>query len=299
MSDHAKFKGGVKGIFHTDELPGYNISIDEVNRLKLAVDANEGDAVVIVADQEEKCNLALTAVVDRAKQALHGVPAETRSANPDGTTRYTRPRPGAARMYPETDIKPVQVESEMIDNIMDRLPEMPEVKLARYQKYYSLNKKLANQVIDSDYLSLFEILSLKGIPSTLLAVTLTEDITKLRRDGVPVDDLTDDKIIETFMLVKNEITEKESIPEIFKYLAKNPNSSARESLTILGLEMLSEEELNTLIDQEIQRGLPLIKERGMKAIGPLMGAIMSKVRGKAKPKKVQALLSSAIRTELE
>ena len=34
MSDHAKFMGGVKGIFHTDELPGYNITQEEVDSLR-------------------------------------------------------------------------------------------------------------------------------------------------------------------------------------------------------------------------------------------------------------------------
>jgi len=94
MNDHAKFGGGVKGIFHTDELPGYSITAEEVHILRERMDAGEADAVVIVADEERKCVAALGAVVDRAEQALHGVPAETRSANPDGTTRYTRPRRG-------------------------------------------------------------------------------------------------------------------------------------------------------------------------------------------------------------
>jgi glutamyl-tRNA(Gln) amidotransferase subunit E len=299
MSDHAKFIGGVRGIFHTDELPGYKITQDEVNTLMSILDAKQYDAVVIVADNEGKSKAALIAVVDRAVKAIDGVPAETRSANPDGTTRYTRPRPGAARMYPETDIKPVQVKPEVIDDLIERLPEMPEVKLARYQKGYNLNEKLAKQVIDSDYISLFKKLASDGVSSTLLAVTLTEDLTKLRRDGVSIEELSDESITETFVLVKEGITAKESIPEILEYLAENPSSSAKQSLEILGLEMLSEEELEYLITQEVKRGLPLIKDRGMKAMGSLMGVVMGKVRGKAEPKKVQKLLQSAIQAELE
>jgi len=123
MSDHAKFMGNVKGIFHTDELPGYSVTEEEVSALREAVDAAEGDAAVIVADDHDKCAAALVAVVDRARMALMGVPAETRAANPDGTTRFTRPRPGAARMYPETDVKPVQITSERISALRVRLPQ--------------------------------------------------------------------------------------------------------------------------------------------------------------------------------
>ncbi len=298
MSDHAKFMGGVRGIFHTDELPGYKITEAEVKSLREAVKAEADDAVVIVADAEEKCKAALIAVVDRAKQVLDGVPAETRSANPDGTTRFTRPRPGAARMYPETDVKPVQISPEMIAEIKARLPEMPEAKLARYQKEYELNAKLATQIIDSDYLTLFEQLSAERVSTTLLAVTLTEDLTKLRRDGVPVEELSDASITDVFMLVESGKTVKESIPELLQYLAEHPESSSDEAMDKLGLAMLGEDELKKIIDEVVQNGLDLVEERGMSSMGPLMGAAMSKVRGKAQPQLVQKLLQSAIKARL-
>jgi len=298
MSDHAKFTGGVRGIFHTDELPGYKITQEEVDKLRKAVSAEPEDAVVIVADLEERCKAALIAVVDRARQALDGVPAETRSANPDGTTRFTRPRPGAARMYPETDVKPVQVTPEMIADIKGRLPEMPEAKLARYQKEYDLNEKLATQIIDSDYLSLFESLAADDVSTTLLAVTLTEDMTKLRRDGVPVMGLSYDAISDVFMLVNQGITVKESIPELLQFLAEHPEQSAKQALGKLGLEMLEEEQLRVIIDEIVEGGSQLIAERGMGAMGTLMGVVMGKVRGKAQPKLVQRLLQAAIKAKL-
>jgi len=298
MSDHAKFMGGVRGIFHTDELPGYKITEVEVEALRKAVKADADDAVVIVADMEEKCKAALIAVVDRARQALDGVPAETRSANPDGTTRFTRPRPGAARMYPETDVKPVQITPEMIKEIKGRLPEMPEAKLARYQKEYSLNEKLATQIIDSDYLSLFEKLAAEGVSTTLLAVTLTEDLTKLRRDGVSVEELTDEAITDVFMMVESGTTVKESIPELLQYLADHLESSAEEALDKLGLAMISEDQLKAIIEEVVNNGMDLVKERGMGSMGPLMGATMSKVRGKAQPQVVQKLLQAAIKARL-
>jgi len=299
LSEHAKFMGGVKGIFHTDELPGYKITAKEVEALRKAVGAEPLDAVVIVADAEEKCRAALTAVVDRAIQAIEGVPAETRSANPDGTTRFTRPRPGAARMYPETDVRPVQITPEMIAELHGRLPEMPEAKLARYQREYGLNKKLATQIIDSEYLTLFEKLTERGISPTLLAVTLTEDLTKLRRDGVPVEELTNEAITEVFTLVEEKVTVKESIPELLAYLADHPNVSARDALKRLGLEMLNEEQLKAVINSVVAEGANLISERGMGAIGPLMGMVMSKVRGRAQPIHVQRLLQAAIKARMD
>lgn len=299
MSDHAKFRGGVRGIFHTDELPGYNITQDEVNKLREIMDVDSDDAVVIVADDESKCKAALVAVVDRAVQALSGVPAETRSANPDGTTRFTRPRPGAARMYPETDVKPTQITAKKIKELAESLPDMPEVKLAKYQEKYDLNEKLAIQVLDSEHLDLFEELAGKGLSTTLLAVTLTEDLTKLRRDGVPTEDLSQEAIRGTFMLVKEGTTVKESIPDVFVYLAGNPTHDAKRAISELGLEMMSDEEVKHLVESVVREREDLIKERGMKSMGPLMGVIMGRARGKASPQQVNKLLNAAIRTIIE
>jgi glutamyl-tRNA(Gln) amidotransferase subunit E len=299
MSDHAKFTGGVKGIFHTDELPGYKITQEEVDALRKHMKAEEEDAVVIVADDESKCIAALTAVVDRAVQALDGVPAETRSANPDGTTRFTRPRPGAARMYPETDVKPSKITQEKVNELTDVLPDMPEVKLEKFQKQYELNEKLATQVLDSDYLDLFEELSKAGLPSTLLAVTLTEDLTKIRRDGVPVDDLTDDSIRGTFDLVKEGKVVKESVVDMLVYLSENPSHSLDQAVEMLGLEMMGEDEVRQLVESTVAEKADMVKERGMKAMGPLMGIIMGKVRGKASPQQVNKLLNAAIRALIE
>lgn len=294
MNDHAKFGGGVKGIFHTDELPGYSITAEEVHVLRERMDAGEADAVVIVADEERKCVAALGAVVNRAEQALQGVPAETRSANPDGTTRYTRPRPGAARMYPETDIKPVKVTPEKLEELRAMLPEMPEVKLRRFMKDYSLNEKLATQAVDSGYMGLFEELAREGHSTTLLAVTLTEDLTKLRRDGVPVEGLTDEALRDAFTLVKEGAATKESLPDVLTWLAENRGEKAGDAVSALGFDMMTIEELTALVNRAVEEKADLVAERGMRAMGALMGVIMGQVRGRAKPQDVQRLLRSAV-----
>jgi len=295
LSDHAKFGGGVKGIFHTDELPGYSITAEEVQALREKMRAGEADAIVIVADEESRCVASLDAVLNRAEQALHGVPEETRSANPDGTTRYTRPRPGAARMYPETDVKPVKITHGKLEELKAELPEMPEARLKRFMKDYSLNEKLATQVVDSDYTELFEMLAHEGHSTTLLAVTLTEDLTSLRRDGVPVEGLTDETLRDAFTLVKRGDTTKESLPDVLAWLAENLGTKAAEAVSALGLGMMTAEELAELVNSVVEEKADLVAERGIRAMGPLMGVVMGQVRGRAKPQEVQRLLQSALK----
>ncbi|MBC7130231.1 Glu-tRNA(Gln) amidotransferase subunit GatE, partial [Candidatus Bathyarchaeota archaeon] len=59
MADRARFWGRVGGIFHTDELPAYGITIKEVEALREAVNAEEKDAIVFVADESENAFDAL------------------------------------------------------------------------------------------------------------------------------------------------------------------------------------------------------------------------------------------------
>jgi glutamyl-tRNA(Gln) amidotransferase subunit E len=294
MADYAKFWGGVKGIFHTDELPAYDILEGEVKKLKAKVGASKSDAIVIVADEAEKCSRALEAVADRAREALIGVPQDTRAADPDGTTHFTRPRPGAARMYPETDVVSIVVTPERIESLKGNLPEMPEEKLERFKTDYGINVKLARQVINSDHTQLFE-----EVDPTLLSVTLTETLKMLEREGMEIGKLSDDTLRGVFSLVGSGRTAKESIPEILTWLGSNPEGTPEEALAELGLAMLTRDELRSLVEAKVSEKRELVERMGAKAAGPLMGVIMAELRGRAEAREVQALLREFLEAQIE
>ena len=292
MADRARFWGRVGGIFHTDELPAYGISEGEVEKLRLVTGAGKEDAVVFVADVKENAVDALKAVVERAKEALRGVPEETRAANPDGSTRYMRPRPGAARMYPETDVPPIRISSEYIEKLKAKLPELPEQKFERLIKEYKLNKKLANQVLDSEYCELFEkIVKETKATSTLVATTLTETLKALKRDGVEVWKVSDEKLMEIFRLVGVGKIAKEAIPEIITWLSKNEDETVEKAVESLGFAMLPDEEVERIVKETVEKNMAVITQRGAKgAFGPLMGIIMKDYRGRVNAEKVSKLL---------
>ncbi|MBC8223403.1 Glu-tRNA(Gln) amidotransferase subunit GatE [Candidatus Bathyarchaeota archaeon] len=300
IADPASSLGEAKWIFRTDEPPAYDISEGEVQALKERMGAEALDAVVIVADDEGKSRRALEAVVARAKQALHGVPRETRSANPDGTTHFTRPRPGAARMYPETDVVCITVTSERLEALKMALPEMPEEKLERIKADYGLNEKLARQIVNSIHTEFFEELAKEGMgDTTLLAVTLTETLKSLERDGVPVGSLDEPVMKGVFTLVNEGRTAKESVPELLAWLSSNPERSADEALGSLGLGMMTGEVLRELVEARVSEKSEMVEQMGMKAFGPLMGLVMGEVRGRARAEDVQALLREALQARLK
>ncbi len=296
LSDRAKFWGRVGGIFHTDEMPNYGITIEEVEALRKAVGAGEDDAVVFVADTAENVLDALRAVVERAQEAVNCVPAETRTAKDDGTTRYMRPRPGAARMYPETDIPPQMITDELVENVRSNLPEPAEKKLARLIKQYGLNEKLAKQLVDSEYNSLFEeTLKESGVAASTVSAFLTETLKALKREGVQVDNVADDQIKSIFKAVGLGELAKEAIADVFSWLSKNEGKSVQDAVDALGLKMFTEADLAPIIERIIAANKASVDKLGKNAFGMLMGAVMKEVRGKANPELVGKLLRERLK----
>jgi glutamyl-tRNA(Gln) amidotransferase subunit E len=295
MADRARFWGRVGGIFHTDEMPAYGVTVEETEALRKAVNASEEDAVVFVADVPENAEDALRAVVERAQEAINGVPAETRAANADGTTRYMRPRPGAARMYPETDIPPSLITDALVDEVRSNLPEPAEKKLERLMKEYSLNRKLAKQIVDSEYSPLFEaIVKESRVSATTVAAFLTESLKALKRDGVQVEKVSEDQMKEIFRYIDSGELAKEAVADVFSWLSTHEGGNLRDAMGSLGLKMFSKAELETLVDRTIGANRQAVEKLGKKAFGTLMGIIMKEVRGKADPKLVSKLLKERL-----
>jgi glutamyl-tRNA(Gln) amidotransferase subunit E len=300
LADRARFWGRVGGILHTDELRSYGVSEEEISELRRKTGAGEEDAVVIVADKIENASDALKAVVERVREAIKGVPEETRAANPDGTTRYMRPRPGAARMYPETDVPPIKITKEHLERLRLQLPEPPEVKIKRLMSSYGINEKLAKQLLDMEYDDLFEVtVKETKVSPTVVAATLTETFKALKREGVKIENLSEEQVIEIFKIVGLEKTSKESIPEIVRWLAEHEGSSPMDAIKGLGLMMISEEELKSLIEEYLDKNRDLIAERKLGALGALMGIIMRDLRGKAKPELVNKILREKLAERLD
>jgi glutamyl-tRNA(Gln) amidotransferase subunit E len=94
---------GIGGVFHSDELPNYGINDSDIDKVKKHLELADEDGFLLIAGENPKLDYAVNSIVKRIQDATNGVPAETRAATQDGETVFLRPRPGASRMYPETD----------------------------------------------------------------------------------------------------------------------------------------------------------------------------------------------------
>jgi len=294
MAELVRFYG-LGGIFHSDELPGYGIKISEIDSLKKILEISDKDAFILLAGPKDSVFDAMMALIERAKDALQGIPYETRGPTPDGKTRFIRPRPGPARMYPETDIPPIPITKELLSKLEKEVPKPWEEQIQDYVSKYGLSYKLALKVFDSEHSEIFEIVASKTkVQPSFIAATLTETLVSLSRAGFDINLLDENDLIELFLNLDEGKVSKEALPQVLEALLKGEAGSIEDAIKKLGIVTISEDELSQIVEKIVQESKELIKERGERSFGILMGKVMNIVRGRVDGAKVGAVLKKRI-----
>ncbi len=294
MAQRARTKG-VKGIFHSDELPNYGIEQSYVDKLRDFLGMNgEFDAFVICAAKEKKAIDALEMAVARANEAMVGVPEETRDPLPDGTSKYSRPLPGAARMYPETDVPPINISRQRMEDVRNNLPELPEEIEVRLVKQYGINAQQANQMVRQDRYEMFESLCQIDGMASIAATTLLNTYGELESAGIDTSAFDEGRMLGLFRMLAESKFAKEALPAILREMGTS-GCDAAAAVKKLGLESVDESEAIAIIAKIVNDRADFVKEKGMGAVGGLMGPVMGALRGKLDGKRANEILMAEIK----
>jgi len=297
IASYAK-KRGVSGIFHTDELPAYGITQEEVDAMKKHLNTSDDDAIIIVAHNEDIAVSALEEVIRRADLTLEGVVEETRKSLDDGNTEYMRPLPTASRMYLETDVPLFNVDGELVENIKNNLPELPDAKSERIISEYNLSEDLANQLVRrlkaDDFEDIVSKINSDNLDSTTVASVLAYDLREIGREGYDISIIDNNKFIDIFTLLADSKVSKDALSEIIIGVCENPNEDLEKIPKDKNLVILDEESVQKIIEEIVLKNESMVKERKMGAMGPLMGMSMKELKGKADGKIVNKILKEEI-----
>ncbi|MHA2036829.1 MAG: Glu-tRNA(Gln) amidotransferase subunit GatE [Promethearchaeota archaeon] len=297
VSSKVKLISGLKGIIHSDEdLNKYNLSNEDIKKIKEKLDFKEKDCFVLVLGSIKEVNKAMDVIMKRVKYTFKGVPPETRKALENGNTEFLRELHGGARLYPDTDTPAIFNPEEDINEIRKNLPEYPWVVIKQYSKKYKTEERLIKDLIFTGRLKLFdELIKLYPENSSLILTTLLETTTALRREGKNIDNITDNDFIEIFDLLKKKEISKEAIEEIMNLKADSTELTINEIRKKLNIESISEDDLKKIVIEVVSKNSNIVKEKGIRAKGPLMGEIMKKVRGKIDGAIVSKELDNALK----
>ena len=312
---------GVKGIFHSDELPAYGITEVEISATSSALSVGEDDAYVLCVAPQWQAELALESAINRTRQAYHRIAQEVRNvvirkgAPEDGTTSAMRPLPGSARMYPETDIPVFQLSKERWEKTIANLPPTFEQR----RELLSASDISENQVDallsreedenfhaghngslceglgslpDKAWASLLldrareEVAEAAGAPNVeLIPLSLLGFTLELREAG----GVTRDGVVPlaTRMMTsggwKNSANDAAVIRTTLSNLADE-----------LGVVPADSGAIDEVVAKVLAERADFVAERGMGALGPLMGVVLKELGSGADGKAVSDALKTAI-----
>ncbi|KFM22204.1 Glutamyl-tRNA amidotransferase subunit E protein [Marine Group I thaumarchaeote SCGC AAA799-B03] len=292
---------GIGGVFHSDELPNYGVENEDIDDLKRTLEINDNDGFLILAAPEEKMEVVIDQIVLRIEHIKNkGIPIDTRLATQSGETKFLRPRPGAARMYPETDIPPIIISKTELDNAIKNIPKSWDDSIKELQTKYQLNLQLSEQLFDSNYFELFEnIIEKTKVNPTFVASVLCSTITNLERNGLDSKLLKNEEIAKTFQFLDEGKITKESIEIIFENIMNGKSQTIEKAMNNASIETVDDSKLEDICHQIVENNQEIIKNQKERAIGPLMGIAMKELRGKASGETINKLLLKNIKNKLE
>ena len=292
---------GIGGVFHSDELPNYGIEETDIDNLEKNLEISENDAFLILAAPKEKMKVIISQIILRMEHIRDkGIPIDTRLSTQTGETKFLRPRPGAARMYPETDIPPITITKKELEEARKNVPKSWDESIKELEIKHKINLQLAEQIFDSRYSELFEkIVEETRSNSTFVASILCSSITKLERNGLNPNLLKDNNIVKSFQLLEEGKITKESIEIIFEHIMSGKSNSVKEALKNASMEVIDEKEVEQTIRNIVETNQEIIRNQKERAVRPLMGIIMKKLRGKASGEMINNLLLKNIKKKLE
>jgi len=283
---------GLKGIFHSDELPDYGVTAGEVDSVSSALGCSQGDAFVLAAGPETMTRAAMEAVSSRARAALGDMLPEVRGARPDGTTRYMRPLPGSARMYPETDVPPVRITPELVAAVAEIPVEMPAQWIERISREMGLDPAQAEQLMNRGEDERFEALAREHDPK-LVGMLLLSVLPELENEDVSTGAVTEQALVSLLSGVGQGLYSKEAMPRVLGQMLEHGGDAAS-AAEVLGLGGMSLDDVGSRVEAIVREREAFVRERGKASMGPLMGEVMKEFKGQVDGKELSRLLGEAI-----
>lgn len=200
---------------------------------------------------------------------------EVRKTNPDGTTTFLRPMPGAARMYPETDTPLLKISREMINEAKNNLPKLTSEHKS-YLEEYGLNDELVKALLKEkkleEFKELLNVLNNPQVVAKMLTLFKKEVQKKLSLSDAEVDKKFSTDVLEGILQeLKDSKIGENDVKNVMQKIAEG--KSLKEST----------EKSNVDLASEVKK---LVKEKPGLSDGAYMGIIMGKFKGQVSGKEV-------------
>ena len=222
----------------------------------------------------------------------------------DDSTRAMRSKEEANdyRYFPDPDLLPVKLEEDLLKELQANLPELPDVKQARFCSEYSLNEKDAEQLSASrDMADYFEQVVGGDKDQAKMAANwvLGELSAALNQSNTDISQspVSAERLAQLIARITDNTISGKIAKEVFQDMWGS-DKSADQVIEEKGLQQISDVgELEAIIDKVIADNPKQVEQylSGKdKVFGFFVGNVMKATKGKANPKQVNDLLKSKL-----
>lgn len=256
-----------------------NVSIKEHSRVEIK---GFQDPAMMVATIDQEIGRQQKDIAQGKTQG------DVRNALPDGTSQFLRPIPGAARMYPETDVPLLRIGLEHINRLKKNLPTLKKDIRAELKKK-GLSDDLIILVLDSstgldEFVTLMKVYG-KDAPLVAKMITLwrAELASKYKKSLEEITYVLSERVLEQLLEKVDE--KKLAASDVRMVMGRLVEGVSFEKAIVV------EKVDDSKLEHEIRQ---LVKEKpGMRA-NAYMGMLMAKHKGNVDAKKAMELIEKIV-----
>ena len=223
----------------------------------------------------------------------------------DDNSRETRSMRGKEdahdyRYFPEPDLMPLKISREWVQQIKDKMPELPQAKRERYMSL-GLSEYDASVIVEQMGLALFfdEVLKLGASPKIAVNFIMGEIAAYLKEEKLEINDtkLTPENLAELITLIEKNTISNNIGKQIIIDMMKD-GTKASKIVEDKGLSQISDTSAIKEIAQKVVDANPnqvtAYKNGKVQLLGFFVGQVMKETKGRANPKAVNEILKELL-----
>ena len=223
----------------------------------------------------------------------------------DDNARETRSMRGKEdahdyRYFPEPDLMPLEISREWVQEIKDKMPELPEQKRQRYMGL-GLSEYDACVIVEQMGLALFfdKVLELGATPKIAVNFIMGEIAAYLKEEHKEINEtkLTPENLVELIALIEKNTISNNIGKQIIVDMMKD-GTKASEIVEKRGLSQISDEGAIKEVCEKVAAAHPnevaAYKNGKVQLLGFFVGQVMKETKGRANPKAVNELMKEIL-----
>ncbi len=204
------------------------------------------------------------------------VQEEVRRVTNENKTRFLRPLPGEARIYPETDIQTLPLTKQFLSSI--KIPKLLTEKTLALERKYNIINSLAREILKEEKLEIFEgFLKEFKLQPSLIANIIIEIPKEIKKRFKINKEINNDQFLFVLKALSEKKITKDVVLDILVDLLNGKKVSLQKYKSV---------NVN-LLEKDIEK---IVKENKDASLNAIMGLVMGRYKGKVDAKEVVGII---------